>query len=82
MKENIVVLFGGRVVEELVFKDVFIGVLNDLERVIVIVRSMVIKYGMSFKFGLMLFDSDDEVFLGNSFLSKRNYFEEVVFEID
>ncbi|MGO0807501.1 hypothetical protein ACTPEF_27355, partial [Clostridioides difficile] len=40
-------------------------------------RSMVTKYGMSSKLGPMSFDSDDEVFLGNSFSSKRNYSEEV-----
>ncbi|MGO0916475.1 hypothetical protein ACTPEM_25855, partial [Clostridioides difficile] len=33
MKENIVVLLGGRVAEELVLKDVSTGASNDLERV-------------------------------------------------
>lgn len=82
MKENIVVLLGGRVAEELVLKDVSTGASNDLERVTATARSMVTKYGMSFKLGPMSFDSDDEVFLGNSFSSKRNYSEEVAFEID
>ncbi|EGT4545875.1 ATP-dependent metallopeptidase FtsH/Yme1/Tma family protein [Clostridioides difficile] len=82
MKENIVVLLGGRVAEELVLKDVSTGALNDLERVTATARSMVTKYGMSSKLGPMSFDSDDEVFLGNSFSSKRNYSEEVAFEID
>ncbi|WP_332849531.1 ATP-dependent zinc metalloprotease FtsH [Clostridioides difficile] len=82
MKENIVVLLGGRVAEELVLKDVSTGASNDLERVTATARSMVAKYGMSSKLGPMSFDSDDEVFLGNSFSSKRNYSEEVAFEID
>lgn len=82
MKENIVVLLGGRVAEELVLKDVSTGASNDLERVTSTARSMVTKYGMSSKLGPMSFDSDDEVFLGNSFSSKRNYSEEVAFEID
>lgn len=82
MKENIVVLLGGRVAEELVLKDVSTGASNDLERVTATARSMVTKYGMSSKLGPMSFDSDDEVFLGNSFSSKRNYSEEVAFEID
>ena len=44
---------------------------------------MVTKYGMSEKLGPMTFgDSDDEVFLGNSFASKQNYSEEVAYEID
>ncbi len=82
MKENIVVLLGGRVAEELVLKDISTGASNDLERVTATARSMVTKYGMSSKLGPMSFDSDDEVFLGNSFSSKRNYSEEVAFEID
>ena len=61
MKENIVVLLGGRVAA----------------------RNIVTKYGMSEKLGPMTFgDSDDEVFLGNSFASKQNYSEEVAYEID
>ena len=44
---------------------------------------MVTKYGMSEKIGPMVFgDQYDEVFLGNSFASKKNYSEEVAYEID
>ena len=83
MKENIVVLLGGRVDEELTLDDISTGASNDLERVSATARNMVTKYGMSEKLGPMTFgDSDDEVFLGNSFASKQNYSEEVAYEID
>lgn len=83
MKENIVVLLGGRVAEELTLDDISTGASNDLERVSATARNMVTKYGMSAKLGPMTFgDSDDEVFLGNSFASKKNYSEEVAYEID
>ena len=83
MKENIVVLLGGRVAEELTLDDISTGASNDLERVSATARNMVTKYGMSEKLGPMAFgDSDDEVFLGNSFASKKNYSEEVAYEID
>ena len=83
MKENIVVLLGGRVAEELTLDDISTGASNDLERVSATARNMVTKYGMSEKLGPMTFgDSDDEVFLGNSFASKQNYSEEVAYEID
>ena len=83
MKENIVVLLGGRVAEELTLDDISTGASNDLERVSATTRNMVTKYGMSEKLGPMTFgDSDDEVFLGNSFASKQNYSEEVAYEID
>ena len=83
MKENIVVLLGGRVAEELTLDDISTGASNDLERVSATARNMVTKYGMSEKLGPMTFgDSDDEVFLVNSFASKKNYSEEVAYEID
>ena len=83
MKDNIVVLLGGRVAEELTLDDISTGASNDLERVSATARNMVTKYGMSEKLGPMTFgDSDDEVFLGNSFASKQNYSEEVAYEID
>ena len=83
MKENIVVLLGGRVAEEFTLDDISTGASNDLERVSATARNMVTKYGMSEKLGPMTFgDSDDEVFLGNSFASKQNYSEEVAYEID
>ena len=83
MKENIVVFLGGRVAEELTLDDISTGASNDLERVSATARNMVTKYGMSEKLGPMTFgDSDDEVFLGNSFASKQNYSEEVAYEID
>ncbi|AUN15836.1 cell division protease FtsH2 [[Clostridium] sordellii] len=83
MKENIVVLLGGRVAEELTLDDISTGASNDLERVSATARQMVTKYGMSTKLGPMTFgDGEEEVFLGNSIGSKRNYSEEVAFEID
>ena len=69
MKENIVVLLGGRVAEELTLDDISTGASNDLERVSATARNMVTKYGMSEKLGPMTFgDSDDEVFLGLSLI--------------
>ncbi|MDU6248028.1 MAG: ATP-dependent zinc metalloprotease FtsH [Paeniclostridium sordellii] len=83
MQENIVVLLGGRVAEELTLDDISTGASNDLERVSATARQMVTKYGMSTKLGPMTFgDGEEEVFLGNSIGSKRNYSEEVAFEID
>ena len=83
MEETIIMARGGRVAEELVLDDISTGASNDLERVTQTARAMVTKYGMSEKLGPMVFgDNEDEVFLGNSFTSKRNYSEEVAFEID
>ena len=83
MLETIVMALGGRVAEELIMEDISTGASNDLERVTAIARAMVTKYGMSEKMGPMVYgDSDDEVFLGNSITTKKNYSEEIAFEID
>lgn len=83
MLETIVMALGGRVAEELIMDDISTGASNDLERVTAIARGMVTKYGMSEKMGPMVYgDSDDEVFLGNSITTKKNYSEEIAYEID
>ena len=83
MKETIIMALGGRVAEELIMDDISTGASNDLERVTSIARSMVTKYGMSEKLGPMVYgDSDEEVFLGNSISTKKNYSEEIAYEID
>ena len=59
MKENIVVLLGGRVAEELTLDDISTGASNDLERVSATARNMVTKYGMSSKLGPMTFGDSE-----------------------
>ena len=83
MLETIVMALGGRVAEELIMDDISTGASNDLERVTSIARAMVTKYGMSQKMGPIVYgDSDEEVFLGNSIATKKNYSEEIAYEID
>lgn len=83
MLETIVMALGGRVAEELIMDDISTGASNDLERVTAIAKAMVTKYGMSEKMGPMVYgDSDDEVFLGNSITTKKNYSEEIAYQID
>ncbi len=82
MEEQIVHLLGGRVAEKLVLNDISTGASNDLERATSIARSMVTKYGMSDNLGPINYSSEDEVFLGRDFSTKRNYSEEVASKID
>ncbi len=53
MITRIITLFGGRAAEEIVFDTVTTGASNDIERATAMARSMVSKYGMSEKVGLM-----------------------------
>ena len=83
MREELIVLLGGRVAEALVLDDISTGASNDIERATKIVRAMVTKYGMSDRLGPITYGADS----GNPFLGKEmghvsNYSEETAAEID
>ncbi len=84
MLEDIQVLLGGRVAEELIIKDISTGASNDLERSTETARKMVTKYGMSENLGPVVFGASDsnEVFLGRDFGHTRNYSEQIAAQID
>ena len=83
MEEEIAVLLGGRVAEQLVLEDISTGASNDLERATKIARAMVCRYGFSEKLGPMIYGSDqEEVFLGRDLGHGRDYSEEVAAQID
>lgn len=83
MKEDLVVLLGGRVAEALTLDDISTGASNDIERATKVARSMVTKYGMSDKLGPIQYGTDDsEPFLGRDMGHIRNYSEETASVID
>ena len=83
MEEEIAVLLGGRVAEQLVLEDISTGASNDIEPATKIARAMVCRYGFSEKLGPMIYGSDqEEVFLGRDLGHGRDYSEEVAAQID
>jgi cell division protease FtsH len=83
MIDELAMLLGGRVAEEVVFGDITTGASNDLERATKIARQMVTEYGMSDQMGpLTLGTKQGEVFLGRDFASHPDYSDQVAFEID
>ena len=81
--DNIKMLLGGRVAEELVFKDITSGAENDIERATKLARQMVTDFGMSDKLGPVAFKGEqDEVFLGNQIVSRPHYSDKVAALID
>jgi len=83
LKDQIAILLGGRVSEELVFGDVSSGASNDLERATEIARNMVTKLGMSRKLGPLTYGKQQQLaFLGVSGQEERNYSEETAQMID
>lgn len=81
--DQIVMLLGGRVAEDLVLKEISTGAQNDLERATEISRKMIMEYGMSDRLGpLTLGHKQDQVFLGRDIARDRNYSEEIASAID
>ena len=84
MIQDITVALGGRIAEELVFDDITTGASQDIKQATGIARSMVTKFGMSEKLGLINYDNDeDEVFIGRDLAhASRGYGEAVAGTID
>ncbi|MCB0087330.1 MAG: cell division protein FtsH, partial [Caldilineaceae bacterium] len=81
--DNIAVALGGRVAEELVFKEISSGASSDIQQLTSTARAMVTKYGMSPSMGPLQFGQQDEmVFLGRDLAEQRDYSEEVAEQID
>ncbi|MGC4096508.1 MAG: ATP-dependent zinc metalloprotease FtsH [Nitrospira sp.] len=80
---TLAILLGGRVAEELVFKQITTGAGNDLERATDLARKMVCEWGMSDALGPLTFGQKEEsMFLGRSFGGKRDVSDEIAREID
>ena len=73
---------GGHAAEKLIFNDIYTGAQSDLQHATSICRAMVTRYGMSEKIGTIFLDSEQEVFLGNSFAQNREFSEETAAAID
>jgi len=82
-QNQIAILMGGRVAEEIVFAQKTTGAGNDIERATELARSMVTEWGMSDEFGPLNFSSGKhEVFLGRDFSSNDHISEDTARRID
>ena len=83
LMDQIAGIMGGRVAEEIVFKDITSGAENDIQRATQMARRMVTQWGMSEKLGTVTMGHKEElVFLGRDLGEQRNYSEEVAAIID
>jgi cell division protease FtsH len=84
MRDELAMLMGGRVAEEIVAGDVTTGAANDIERATKVARQMVTEYGMSDTIGPRTLGQKQggEVFLGRDWGSTPDYSDAVAFEID
>ncbi len=81
--DRLSVLVGGRVAEEIIFKDISTGAQNDLQKATDIARSMVTEYGMSEKLGLVTYEKERRpLLLDTGRTPSKEYSEETARDID
>ena len=83
MLQNIMVDLGGRIAEEIIFKDVTTGASQDIKQASKLARAIVTQYGMSDRVGMIQYGSDeDEVFIGRDLAHTKSYGNEIADVID
>lgn len=82
LMEEIIIAMGGRAAEDLVLGEISTGASNDLKHANSVARSMITKFGMSEKLSNMVFDENDEIFIGRDFGHTKEYSEEIAAVID
>ena len=81
--QNIAVLFGGRIAEEVFMGQMTTGASNDFERATEMARRMVTQWGMSDAMGPMVYgENEGEVFLGRSITTHKNVSEATMQKVD
>jgi cell division protease FtsH len=81
--QNIAVLFGGRIAEEVFMGQMTTGASNDFERATDLARNMVTRWGMSDELGPMVYgENEGEVFLGRSVTVHKNVSETTMQKVD
>ncbi len=81
--DQIAILFGGRVAEELIFQDVTTGASNDIERATELARKMVTEWGMSSRVGpIHLSNREEHIFLGREISKSSDRSEQTALLVD
>ena len=80
--DSIMISLGGRAAEQIILGEISTGASSDLQHCNGVAREMITRYGMSEKFPNVIFDDDDEVFIGKSYGHTRVYSEQSAAEID
>jgi len=81
--QNIAVLMGGRIAEEIFMGHMTTGAGNDIQRATEMARRMVTEWGMSDTLGPMVYgENEGEVFLGRSVTTHKNVSEATLQKVD
>lgn len=83
LNDQIAMLLGGRIAEEIIFDEMTTGASNDIERATELARKMITQYGMSDKIGpRTIGKKNEQVFMGRDFGDVRNYSESIAQLVD
>lgn len=83
MLQEIMVSLGGRIAEEIIFKDITTGASSDIKKATKVARRMVTRFGMSENIGVICYDDDDdEVFIGRDLAHAKAHSEAISGQID
>ncbi len=83
LEDQIAILLGGRIAEELTQDDITTGAGNDLDRATDLARKMVCEWGMSDAIGPLTFGKKEEqIFLGRDFSQQADYSPDTAMRID
>ena len=82
LMDEIAVCMGGRLAEELIFKDISTGASGDINQATKIAHNMVYNWGMSKNLGFISLDSSEQVFIGRDYQTKNSFSEKLAAEAD
>jgi cell division protease FtsH len=83
LNDQVAILLGGRIAEEITMDSVTTGAGNDLERVTELARRMVCEWGMSEAMGPLTFGrKEEQIFLGREIAQRQDYSEDTALQID
>ena len=82
LNDEIAMIMGGRIAEEVFMDDISTGASNDIQKATEIAKRMVTEWGMSERFGFMNLGTKGEIFVGRDYQTKTTYSEKTASEID
>ena len=75
--DTIAMSMGGRIAEEIIFKDITSGASSDIQHATKLAHAMVYEWGMSKKIGFLALSSNSQVFIGRDYQTRNDFSEKL-----
>ena len=82
LMDEIAVTMGGRLAEEIIFKDITTGASSDIMQATKIAKNMVYNWGMSKNIGFLGLSSTEQIFIGRDYQTRNDFSEKLASEAD